>query len=119
MLEQREDLPIDTPQEEIDEEEAWRKEWEAAMREEQETREEEDPVKKDWELRDFVSHSRGVGRKSRPREIRLARNKTTGKSVLLKDVPTKGLDIIADELLSGRVPPDADTFVEFVKRLES
>lgn len=119
MLEQQEYSPIQDQMEELTEEQAWQKEWEQALQEEAETRKEEDPVTRDYELRSFISTSRGVGRKCKPRDVQLVRNRQNGKSVLLKDIPTKGLDVIADELLKDKIPADQDTFVEFVRRLES
>lgn len=72
----------------------------------------------------FVSRSNGRGRPKRryPREVELLRIRHAGKTVALKDIPTKDLDVYCREALGKRSSfynPDVNDFEEVVNQLRN
>jgi hypothetical protein len=103
----------------VEGEQQWRKYWEEQS-EDYYRNEAWDPVAEEWKYRSFVSRSNGKGRKPRKnsRGIELAVNRQTGRSHLLKDIPTGGIDVIAEALL-GHLMLDHSIHEEFLSRLRS
>jgi hypothetical protein len=66
-----------------------------------------------------VSTSNGRRRRKRraPRDVLLAVDHDTGRTYSLKDVPTNGLDRIAQALLGDLMGVGEDPWLEFLRRL--
>jgi hypothetical protein len=97
-------------------EDEWKKYWQDAEKEEKLEAEGFDPVRNQFKLTEFVSNSAGRKRpRKQPRDVTLVKDLDTGRTWVLKDVPTGGLDAIAQSLL-GHLQ-DINPFDEFVRRL--
>lgn len=77
-----------------------------------------DPVLSQCRLIEFVSYSKGRGRKRKfPIDVQLLQY--NGKCYTLTDVPTNGLDIVAKEILEGSIQPGEDEFKVLMRHLAS
>lgn len=95
--------------------------WDGALKEERREARKHDRVHQNFSLREFLSYSNGKGRKRRksPKEVSLVIINATGRAVLLKDVPTKRLDVLVEEAIGGELFDKTTAFEEFIKRLKA
>lgn len=94
-----------------DESRELRKYWQNACEEEEKEDNRTNPILRYFSYKNFISHSNGRHRKGRKsREIELVTVNHTGKTITLKDVPTRGLDFLAREALTGSANHDDDHF---------
>lgn len=79
-----------------------------------------DPVAERFVYVHFTSESKGGGRKRRaPVYVEFAVDRETRRAHPLKDIPTDGLDVIAEALLGSTIPADTNIWEEFLKRLRA
>ena len=94
----------------------WGKFWEHQSQEARTGEGGVNPVQEEgWIYLAFVSQSNGRGRRPRrrPRDVEMARNLETGRTVVLKDIPTGGLDTIAQALF-GHIGQEVNPWEVFL-----